>query len=460
MKSTVQCVFLTKTTHKNKEDDMDFFKEIRMRLGSTRTGQKDHPKNWSADQVRVFERLQGIADEWQVPQGISRRQFLKTQIGMAAFFMSMNHVFGTFFAVSAAERAGQGSTTDRFSDQFIFDVQVHFVHEDYPNMEQLLELREEAEDWNPRLKGESHRPADIEFDNFYREVFENSQTKMAVLSNAPADKKEEWFISNDQAMKARRMVNERAGSRRLLAHWVFTPGQPGWMEDLDRGLEAKPDAWKGYTLGDAFGRSQYQWRLDDEKMVYPAFEKMQKAGIRNICIHKGLLPEDYEKKFTAEQIRSSRVDDLGKAARDWPNLNFIIYHAAIEKHLPEREDVEKFRKTGRIAWVTDLAEIPEKYGVKNVYGEIGSTFAATAVAHPELCAGMLGTLIRGLGESHVCWGTDSVWYGSPQWQIEAMRRIEIPERMQRQHGFRPLGQADSRVRRMIFGENSARLYGI
>ena len=29
------------------------------------------------------------------------------------------------------------------------------------------------------------------------------------------------------------------------------------------------------------------------------------------------------------------------------------------------------------------------------------------------------------------WGTDSVWYGSPQWQIEALRRLEIPEEMQK-----------------------------
>jgi hypothetical protein len=26
----------------------------------------------------------------------------------------------------------------------------------------------------------------------------------------------------------------------------------------------------------------------------------------------------------------------------------------------------------------------------------------------------------------VLWGTDSIWYGTPQWQIEAFRRFEIP----------------------------------
>jgi hypothetical protein len=71
---------------------------------------------------------------------------------------------------------------------------------------------------------------------------------------------------------------------------------------------------------------------------------------------------------------------------------------------------------------------------------------------------MMGTLVRGLGWDHVVWGTDAVWTGSPQWQIEELRRLEIPEDMQKQHGFAPLGPADGPVKRAIFGENSARLY--
>jgi hypothetical protein len=58
----------------------------------------------------------------------------------------------------------------------------------------------------------------------------------------------------------------------------------------------------------------------------------------------------------------------------------------------------------------------------------------------------------------VLWGTDSVWYGSPQWQIEAMRRLEIPEDMQKKYGFPALGGADSATKQMIFGGNAARLY--
>ena len=72
---------------------------------------------------------------------------------------------------------------------------------------------------------------------------------------------------------------------------------------------------------------------------------------------------------------------------------------------------------------------------------------------------MMGTLIKGLGADHVVWGTDALWTGSPQWQIEGLRRLEIPEDMQKKYGFAPLGPADGPVKSAIFGDNSARLYG-
>ena len=119
---------------------------------------------------------------------------------------------------------------------------------------------------------------------------------------------------------------------------------------------------------------------------------------------------------------------------------------------------EQFERTGRIEWVSDLAEIPAKYGVKNVYGDLGQIFAWTTMADPRVCAFMMGTLVKGLGADHVVWGSDAVWTGSPQWQIEALRRLEIPEEMQKKHGFKPLGPADGPVKSAIFGENNARLY--
>jgi len=97
---------------------------------------------------------------------------------------------------------------------------------------------------------------------------------------------------------------------------------------------------------------------------------------------------------------------------------------------------------------------PSKYGVKNVYGDLGQIFAR-APWPTAVCAAMMGQLVRGLGADHVVWGSDAIWTGSPQWQIEALRRLEIPDDMQKKYGLKPLGPADGPVKNAIFGENSA-----
>jgi hypothetical protein len=142
-------------------------------------------------------------------------------------------------------------------------------------------------------------------------------------------------------------------------------------------------------------------------------------------------------------------------------MNFVIYHSALRPflELPDQAWAE-FEATGRIKWASDLAEIPEKFGVTNVYGEIGTAFANSAVAHPKFSAAFIGTLVKGLGSDHVVWGTDALWYGSPQWQIEAMRRLEVPEDMRKKYGLPSLGDANSGTKQMIFGLNSTRLYGV
>jgi hypothetical protein len=57
----------------------------------------------------------------------------------------------------------------------------------------------------------------------------------------------------------------------------------------------------------------------------------------------------------------------------------------------------------------------------------------------------------------VLWGTDSIWYGTPQWQIEAFRRFQIPDELIEQKGYRPLTRE---VKARIFGLNAARVFGV
>jgi predicted TIM-barrel fold metal-dependent hydrolase len=415
------------------------------------------------EQVRLNGIVKGMGEVFAERHGMTRRQFLRTPCGLAMTFFAMNMVYGPLFAVDAAEMTDKDAAKERkqsLAKQFIFDAQLHFVQDAY-SLKGILGLRKRAKAWNPDLKGEETSLEQIKFENFFKEVFLESQTTIGLLSSAPADDPAKWFITNEQIFKARKIVNDRLRARRLLTHAVFTPGQTGWLAEVDRAIEQfKPDGWKGYTIGDPMSRSRYPWRLDDEKLVYPAYEKMAKAGILNVCIHKGLLPADYRSTLP-DLWKFGTVEDLGRAAKDWPGLNFLIYHSALETTGSDPgKEYARFEKTHRIPWVSDLAEIPERYGVTNVYAEIGSSFAATCISNPVYCAAMLGTLIKGLGIDHVIWGTDSIWYGSPQWQIEAMRRIEIPKKIREKHGFSILGPADGPVKTAVFGANSAKLFGV
>jgi predicted TIM-barrel fold metal-dependent hydrolase len=100
----------------------------------------------------------------------------------------------------------------------------------------------------------------------------------------------------------------------------------------------------------------------------------------------------------------------------------------------------------------------KKAGVhKNVYMELGSTFGQLATTNPTACAHLLGQAIDAFGADHVLWGTDSIWYGTPQWQIDAFRRFEIPKTLIEAHGYQPLTR---QVKEQIFGLNAARLFNV
>ena len=240
---------------------------------------------------------------------------------------------GGSIAVSRAEAATPEMADERakaLSKQFIMDMHTHFLRDD-TRLENFVRAREAVgkAGWNPALVGKPQTLEDLKFANYVKEIFLDSDTKVACLSGAPSDVPEDWFLTNEMKAQARARVNQEAGTRRMLSHAIFTPGQPGWLEQVDRAIEElKPDSFKGYTIGDNTNKhlSKYPWRMDDEKVVYPFYEKCLKAGLVNICVHKGLFPPSIEQKFP-HLLAHSDVRDVGKAAKDWPQLNFIIYHS-------------------------------------------------------------------------------------------------------------------------------------
>ena len=429
-------------------------------------------------QAEVGQRLLAMAEQAENRLGLSRRHFFRGAGGMAAAFVAMNQTYGGELFAATIDEVNSPDIADgraaALRDQFVIDVHTHFVKDDFgsgaanatpfPWRVKVAELG-----WNPDI-GDTTLEA-VKFDNYHKEIFFDSDTKIALISSVPGLTSEYTPLTNRQMAEARRKVNEAAGSQRMMSHALFSPGVPGWLDDLDEAIELKPDSWKGYTIGaiarDEQGRSvrRHSWRMDSED-AYLGYEKMLKSGITTVCVHKGLFPPSVERQLP--HLRGYvDVSDVGQAAKDWPDLDFVIYHAAY-RHTDSPDGaisdpevaLEEFERTGRLSWVSDLAEIPAQYGVDNVYCDLGQVFAITLIQQPRICAAMLGILMKGMGKDRICWGTDAVWTGSPQWQIEGLRRLEIPEDMRLRHGFPELGPATGAVKAAIFAENSARLYDI
>jgi len=421
---------------------------------------------------REFEaRIKRLGSELAKKQGISRRRFFQGAAGMAAAYLAMNETYGPLYMVSSAEAQTPEMANARanaLKGQFIMDMHTHFLRDD-TRLEGFVRSREAVgrAGWNPTLVNKPQTLDDLKFANYFKEIYLDSDTKVALISGSGSEDLRDWFLTNEMKAQARSHVNQQAGSQRMFSHAIFMPGMPGWLEKAEQDHETlKPDSFKGYTIGDNTNKhlSRHPWHLDDEKLLYPFYEKLvkwskAKPSLANVCVHKGLFPPSTTKQFP-HLLQYADVRDVGKAAKDFPELNFIIYHSGFRfTGGAQKTGWDQFEQTGRIDWVTDLADIPQKYGVKNVYGDLGQIFAQSTLAEPRLCAAMMGQLVKGLGADHIVWGSDAVWTGAPQWQIEGLRRLEIPAQMQEKYGFAPLGAADGPVKNAIFGGNSARLYG-
>jgi predicted TIM-barrel fold metal-dependent hydrolase len=320
-----------------------------------------------------------------------------------------------------------------------------------------------------------------------KDIYLDSQMTVGIMSNNtssavpgaegsrppknPIESEAGEFLSAPQTMGIRDWVNQIAGSTRMLGHGMIFPGVPGTdnLEYMQYQIDVlKPDSWKGYTSANSAKFDldpeslMRRWRLDDEQVAYPMYELVVKnraqlkkhPGFFNINIHKGLSTN-----ALPSQPELGNPADIPKAATDWPELNFIMYHACIRPGfwaLNALEDV----KSGRlrdgvpdILWCTEFAVDCARF--PNVYAELGTTFASTVITFPTVCAHLLGQFLKYFGEDRVLFGSDSPWYGGPQWQIEALWRFEIPEDMARQYGYPRLTEG---AKRKILGLNSARLY--
>jgi predicted TIM-barrel fold metal-dependent hydrolase len=414
------------------------------------------PLPQTAAQRQVEDRILAEAARLAPRLGLNRREFLRRSGGMATSLLAMNAVFGRFFDVLPVEAADSAAFKERSgAPYFIFDVQVHYVSTGYDptNAEAsrkgavskgaLLGLRKNARRLNSKLESDRGTMDDLAWGNFVKEVFLDSETAIGLISTPPGPYPQDAVVPPKEMTHIRDEINRVTQSRRMLAHGLVSP-QLG-QTDLDfmdqQAATLKVDAWKAYTGAAAKGFDR-GWFVDDEKIAYPMLEKARKTGVKRFCVHKGLPlgpVADY-----------NHPRDLIKAAKDFPDIDFLVYHAGLQS-------VAGAKSTGEIPWTTEFCQMTKKAGSKNIYMELGSTFGQLVTTNPTACAHLLGQIVEAFGADHVLWGTDSIWYGTPQWQIEAFRRFEIPDALIEKHKYVPLTRA---VKEQIFGLNAARVFAV
>ena len=126
----------------------------------------------------------------------------------------------------------------------VIDGHTHFLRDDT----RLMGFVKQREDvgksgWNKSLAEKEQTIEDLKFNNYMKEMYMDSDTKVALLSNSPSEVPEDWFIPQAQVFATREKVNKKAGSRRMLAHFTFTPGWPGWLDQSTRRSSVSNGLW-------------------------------------------------------------------------------------------------------------------------------------------------------------------------------------------------------------------------
>lgn len=386
----------------------------------------------------------------------SRRSFLVSACGAASTLLAFNAAHaragraGGFFEVSKeAALEPQLAAAELGKKEFIFDVQGHFVNPTGAWTRKLpagaKPLAEMPKAQCKLSKGAAERGylECLSADEFIKDVFLDSDTDIMVLSFVPSTRAGEP-LTIEEALATRDIVEKMEGTKRLMLHGRVNPNQQGDVEDMARLAKLGVVAFKTYTQWGPDGKGF--WMTDDAGVAF--VEKARAVGVRNICIHKGL-------PFGQRSYEHSTSRDIGPIAKRFPDVNFLVYHSG---YVPDKAEgpYDPKRADGIDALVTSVVEA----GVKpnsNVYAELGSTWRFLSMRDPSAAAHALGKLFKYVGEDNVLWGTDSIWYGSPQDQIQAFRTFQIAQDLREKHGYPIMTPA---LRAKVFGLNAAKPYGL
>ncbi len=396
--------------------------------------------------------------------GLSRRNFLTSSCGAASTLLAFNEVHaragktGGFFELPAAAALEPAAASETLAgSEFIFDIQGHHVNP-RERWRAPTKFTMQGLKFMPQAKCDYLDPDSplghvdcFTGQAFIKEMFLDSDTDMAVLTFTPTSY-EDMPLTNDEAAATREMVAAMQGNHRLLVHGRVIPNFAGDIERMPE-LQEEWDvsAWKTYTQASPDGSTG--WWLDDDEFGGPLIEAARHSGVKTICIHKGLpLPTPL---MTRDNRYYGSCADVGAAAKANPDINFIVYHSGYDIKDKDGPFVPGANKIGVDSLIQSLID-NDLSPNSNVYAELGTTWRYL-MRDPEEAAHVMGKLFKYVGEDRVLWGTDCIWYGSPQDQIQGFRSFQISAEFQEKFGYPAI---TPQLRAKVFGLNAAVPYGI
>lgn len=437
------------------------------------------PRPQSEPQKKVEHLIGELSEARSKKLGMKRRDFMRSSMGLATCFLASNMVYGKCWDVDEAETWEAAPYDEKWpkDEYFIIDVQAHFTNGLPISGFRTMEF---VKNMGFNLKDDSDS---YSFKNFVKEMFFDSDTSIVVISGVPG--KENLRDKDGKVLEgaartpgmagrvlpswvmheARKKINELSGSQRALNQGNLAPNhywdkvknqinKAELIEQMEREINVYGiSSWKWYCHTDP-AQTGNGFQLDDDNAQF-FIEESRKRGIKLVSTHKGY---SYQSR-TLGHLANPK--DVEKAALRNPDFNFVVYHSAI-KHGPNEQNWKESNKydptTGDFEWHSVLMDIKKRNPkLNNVYCEIGSFFNILAVTDPVMAMHGMGKNIKYYGSDHVVWGTDCLWWGSPQWAIDAFKRFQISDEMCEKFGYKPITKED---KAKIFGLNAAKLYKI
>ncbi|HEV3226466.1 MAG TPA: amidohydrolase family protein [Acidimicrobiales bacterium] len=423
----------------------------------------------SRHDVDVLREMRARADEAAARAGLDRRAFLRGAGGVAAALATYNLAAcssggraqsATSSATTASAPGGSFSVpppedlpacAEALSGrEFIFDVHTHHVMPDRPWVQNAPQTVGLVEGMLPPDCVAGNPLECVNRAAYVNDVFFASDTTLALLSDVPNSGPDDAPVPFHDALGTQQFAAQLAhgGADRVLVHNVIAPNVGDVKMHLDEMTAnvatGKVAAFKVYT---AWGPDGHGFSLEDPAIGLPVVQHAHDLGVKVFVAHKGLPLVNFDRPH-------NRPDDMVAVSKLFPDMQFVIFHAAWDANRREGAYAP-----GASIGIDTLIDALDRNAVpphSNVWVDLG-TLWRQLLTLPDQAAHALGKLFTRVGDDRVLWGTDAIWYGSPQAQIMAFRAFAISAEFQDRFGYPAI---TDELRAKVFGLNAATLFGI